>query len=174
MPRRKKIDTEATDSPSQKIKKPRNPDPPNNGVRAKPGPLCEAFTRWLWRAPKGETFTYFRGHDMEHIALAPQHRFTRADQREHDARKKRLKKRAPHLKKVRLAAHDPFHEIRGDVAALLQLVEYWELRGLIENRIVGMGPNDFVYEAEMLIQRNGLQAVRDRLQETKGQVGNHG
>lgn len=135
-----------------------------NVPKPQPGPLCAALEAWIAQAKKGERFEYFRGPSIDRILMTPEQRMTKQQRAEREimlkierakAKKDGKKFRAPPVP-------DEFKEIKPDVMALVELVEGYELRGLVDLRCIVLSAGVRSYEMSMNIQRNGLPGVRAR------------
>lgn len=105
----------------------------------------------------------FKGHDIQKIMLPPEQRMSRAERAKYEAERKRARVKAKREgTKVNMPPiPEPYKRIRPDVMALWEKMEHHELRGLTEIKIVVQGVLR-EYRVYMLVQRNGLAAVRAR------------
>ncbi len=138
-------------------------------IRPKPGPLCAALEAFLAQANRGETFVYFRGPSIDRVMLSPDNALTKM-QRAEITRKRiaeRLAAKREGRKAKRQPAPDQFKDIRHDVLALQEKIDHYEIVNLVKARCIVVG-GERVYEATVLVQRNGLRGVRERVGVTTG------
>lgn len=132
-------------------------------VKPKAGPLCSAYDAWIACAKKGETHVAFVGAPMDRIAQPPEQRMTKAERQVYEAKRKKARETAKKngTKPIYPSLPEPYKRIRPDVMALQERIEAHELKGLIGLKVIVRGALRH-YECIMLVQRNGLAAVRAR------------
>ena len=128
------------------------------------GPLCAAAEEWIAQAVKGERFEYFRGPIIERVLMTPEQRMTKQQRAEREVMLKIERAKAAKAGKKFKAPDvpDEFFDIKPDVMALVELMERWEHRGLVNLRTIVLSPAERSYEMVMMLQRNGLRSVRAR------------
>lgn len=120
--------------------------------------LADKFLTWFASAQKGEFFECFRGNLEDAAVSWAEFQNLRGKQRH------RNKVKAARAKGIELPKpHDPYGGIRLQARALYEALESAQMKGAIRlDRIVLTGPDDMLYVAHCLVQRNGLKAVRER------------
>lgn len=120
--------------------------------------IADKFNAWFASAQKGESFECFRGNLEDAAVSWAEFQNLRGKQRH------RNKVKAARAKGIELPKpHDPYGGIRLQARALYEALENAQMKGAIRlDRIVLTGPDDMLYVAHCLVQRNGLKAVQER------------
>lgn len=120
-------------------------------------PRTDAAEAWLSQARKGDVFTYWRGN-LERTCRTPEQNMSNQERRDHQAACRAAKK----ANKQPPRPPDHYKDERPDARKIVEWADRQELRGLIETRVVCISKDERVYEAECLVQRNGLSSIRKR------------